>query len=242
VLYFRDLARRLGSRQPFYGIRAQGLDGKVGPSTSLSTMVARYIAEIRQVQPNGPYFIGGYSFGGWAAYEIARKLREAGDEVALLAILDTHCRTGTPSLSLSARISLAREHARSKRQLGAFSTKFGETVVNSVRLNVMSRAYRLGVWRSRLEARFSRYPIEAHSVALRRYRPVTYAGDATLFHTKPIEPGISSHYDGWRKLILGRLTTKPITGTHYDMMYEPDVATLAQALADSIACAARKLS
>jgi oxalate---CoA ligase len=242
VLYFRDLARHLGNRQPFYGIRAQGLDGTVVPSTSVSGMAAQYIAEMRQVQPKGPYFIGGYSFGGWAAFETARQLREAGEEVALLAILDTHCPTGRPSLPLSARFFLARQHARSNGRVGAFSSSVGETVVNSVRLDAMSLASRLGVGKGRLEARFRRYPIEAHSVALRRYRPATYAGDATLFHTKPFEPGANSHYDGWRKLIRGRLTATPVTGSHFDMMYEPGVATLAQALADSITRAARKPS
>lgn len=242
VLYFRDLARHLGKTQPFYGIRAQGLDGAAAPSLNLPEMARRYVAEIRKLQPHGPYYIGGYSFGGWAAFETARQLREAGEEVALLAIIDTYCQTGKPSLPLSARLFLARQHARSNMQVGAFSSSVGETVVNYVRLDAMSLASRLGVGKSRLAARFRRYPIEAHSVALRQYRPETYAGNATLFHTRPIVPGTHSHYDGWRKLIRGQLTTRPVAGSHYDMMYEPTVSTLALALADSIARASRKQS
>jgi amino acid adenylation domain-containing protein len=89
VLIYRDLSRRLGPDQPFYGLQAQGLDGTAECLTTVQDMAALYINEIRRVQPEGPYFIGGYCLGGTIAYEIAQQLTSGGYEVALLALFDT---------------------------------------------------------------------------------------------------------------------------------------------------------
>jgi phthiocerol/phenolphthiocerol synthesis type-I polyketide synthase E len=89
VLIYRDLSRRLGADQPFYGLQSQGLDGSCAPLTSVQEMAARYLKEIRRVQPHGPYFLGGYCGGGTLAYEAARQLRAMQEPVALLALFDT---------------------------------------------------------------------------------------------------------------------------------------------------------
>ena len=64
VLHYRYLSQYLGPDQPFYGIQAQGLDGKQAPHTRIEDMAALYIKEMRTLQPDGPYFIGGESSGG----------------------------------------------------------------------------------------------------------------------------------------------------------------------------------
>src|SRR5271157_2379043 len=64
VLIYRDLAKHLGPEQPFYGLQAQGLDGKSAPLKTIEDMAALYVKEIRKVQAHGPYFIGGYCMGG----------------------------------------------------------------------------------------------------------------------------------------------------------------------------------
>jgi acyl carrier protein len=97
VLLFYNLARQLGPDQPFYGIQAVGLDGREPPYTRFEDMARHYIDEMRSVQPKGPYFIGGYCLGGPVAYEMARQLREQGDSVALLVMLDAFC-PGYPKL------------------------------------------------------------------------------------------------------------------------------------------------
>ena len=89
VLFYWKFAELLGKEQPFYGLQAQGLDGKPIARTTVEEIAAYYLEEMRKVQPHGPYLLGGYSFGGVAAYEIARKLRAAGDEVDLLVLFDT---------------------------------------------------------------------------------------------------------------------------------------------------------
>jgi amino acid adenylation domain-containing protein len=89
VFPYYELAAHLGKDQPFYGLQPIGLDGKTLPLTRIEDMAAHYIEALRSVQPHGPYYLGGWSFGGWVAFEMAQQLQQAGEEVALLAVLDT---------------------------------------------------------------------------------------------------------------------------------------------------------
>ena len=89
VFPYCELAFQLGENQPFYGLQPKGIDGESSPLTSIQDMAADYIAALRTVQPQGPYFLGGWSFGGLVAFEMAQQLLAAGDEVAMLAVLDT---------------------------------------------------------------------------------------------------------------------------------------------------------
>ncbi|NHC34670.1 non-ribosomal peptide synthetase [Scytonema millei] len=89
VLPYHELAHHLGTEQPFYGLQPFGMDGLHPPLTSIEEMATGYIEAVRQVQPHGPYQLGGWSFGGLVAYEMAQQLHQAGEQVSLLAILDT---------------------------------------------------------------------------------------------------------------------------------------------------------
>lgn len=89
VLNLRHLAQLIGGDRPFYGLQARGLLGDQAPHATLPEAAADYIAEMRQVQPKGPYMLGGFSGGGLTAWEMARQLKEAGEEVSLLVLLDT---------------------------------------------------------------------------------------------------------------------------------------------------------
>ncbi|MEZ5714962.1 MAG: SDR family NAD(P)-dependent oxidoreductase [Paracoccaceae bacterium] len=89
VLNLRHLAHLLGTDRPFFGLQARGLLGEDAPHGTIPEAARDYLAEMRQVQPKGPYMLGGFSGGGIIAYEIAQQLKAAGDEVALLVMLDT---------------------------------------------------------------------------------------------------------------------------------------------------------
>ncbi len=89
VLNLRHLAHLLGADRPFYGLQARGLFGDEEPHRSVVETARDYIAEMRQIQPHGPYLLGGFSGGGITAYEIARQLKTAGEEIAALMMLDT---------------------------------------------------------------------------------------------------------------------------------------------------------
>lgn len=89
VMNLRQLAQRVGADRKFYGLQARGLLGDDKPHGSFEEAARDYIAELREVQPHGPYLLGGFSGGGLTAYEMARQLRAAGEEVAMLVMLDT---------------------------------------------------------------------------------------------------------------------------------------------------------
>ncbi len=89
VLVYRDLALSLGDDRPMYGLQPRGLDGKIQPSNSIQEMAEFYLAQIRKVQPEGPYHFVGLSIGGTIAWEMACQLQEQGESVGLLGLLDT---------------------------------------------------------------------------------------------------------------------------------------------------------
>ncbi|MEO9651776.1 MAG: SDR family NAD(P)-dependent oxidoreductase [Roseobacter sp.] len=89
VLNLRHLAHLLGADRPFYGLQARGLYGDADPHDNIPEAARDYIAEMRQVQPHGPYMVGGFSGGGITAFEIARQLREEGEEISAVILLDT---------------------------------------------------------------------------------------------------------------------------------------------------------
>jgi len=82
------LPRYLGQDQPLYALMHQCHDGKPVRYPRLEDLAANHLQEIRRVQPQGPYFLGGYCFEGMVAFEMAQQLRQQGQEVALLALLD----------------------------------------------------------------------------------------------------------------------------------------------------------
>ena len=82
-----NLARWLGSSQPVYGFKSRGLDGQE-EFARIEQMAAHYIRDLRSVQPRGPYYLGGYCFGGNVAYEMACQLAEQGESLGVLALLN----------------------------------------------------------------------------------------------------------------------------------------------------------
>ena len=89
VFFYRDLARRLGGDRPVYGLQARREDDGSVKTRTVEEMARYYLAEVRVQQPFGPYFLGGMSFGGKVAFEMAQMLRAASQEVALVMLFDT---------------------------------------------------------------------------------------------------------------------------------------------------------
>jgi len=95
VLSFAVLARRLDADQPAYGLRARGIDDETQPHSSVDRMAADYVESVRQVQPRGPYLLGGYCMGAPVVVEMALQLEAAGEDVAMLLLLDPRFREPT---------------------------------------------------------------------------------------------------------------------------------------------------
>ncbi|QEV21832.1 amino acid adenylation domain-containing protein [Streptomyces alboniger] len=89
---YSGLLRHLDADRPVYGLQSRGLDDPAALIPDLTAMARDHVAQLRSVQPQGPYHLLGWSMGGILAHEAARLLRAEGEEVALLALLDSYPR------------------------------------------------------------------------------------------------------------------------------------------------------
>jgi thioesterase domain-containing protein/acyl carrier protein len=128
VMILRDLAQRIGGKRAVWGIEAQGMDGVALPLDRIEDMAEAHIADLRTVAPHGPYLLAGYSFGGLVAFEMARQLVQADEEVSFLALLDTFPHPGTWRLAsrLRAFALQAGIYASPKLWTGLAKRHFGK--------------------------------------------------------------------------------------------------------------------
>ena len=207
VFCYAELARRIDPDQPFYGVRAQGLDGTQEPGQSIDAMARFYLDNIRQVQPSGPYRLMGWSMGGDIAWEMARQLKARGEEVEFLALIDAHAHPG---------------------MLLPPGSNLGEVVKDLLAFELQQFAGHLDD-HPRLVA--LRKLLEHHLRALSVYAPGPYAGDVVLLQaTEVFDPVIQEQDNGWRPLTSGGLQVHRIPGTHHTILAPPNVDLLAQQL------------
>ncbi len=243
VLEYRELAKHLGTDQPFYGFQSAGLNGKDAAHTRVEEMAAHYIKEMRELQPTGPYFIGGRSLGGMVAFEMAQQLRSMKEEIGILALLDTYpsgyARLLREQMTLRGRLRLAvrrtRSHLGNIRGL-SLSEKASYVVAKS---KFAPRKLKSRLWR-RLHRSFQNLGRELpralqdiqelNSLAVRRYVPTVYEGYVTLFWASQDLRASVDFVEGWRELAAGGLEVHEIPGTHLDLVKEPHVSELASKL------------
>ena len=240
VLEYHDLARLLGPDQPFYGLQAKGLDGQSAPHTSIKEMAAHYLKEMREIQPAGPYLLGGRSSGGTIAFEMACQLEAMGEKVALLALLDTFPAGYFKLLSLSAGQRLTRRakkwqsHLINLRSLGAadklryLATKLHYAPAKA-KHKIYRRAYKIYQKFGKPLPQVLQNIEEINFTAVKDYEPRVYSGDVTLFLATDLTADYDSK-DGWRELVKGRIDTHEIPGNHLNIIKEPGVQTLAEKL------------
>ncbi|HMJ26676.1 MAG TPA: thioesterase domain-containing protein [Pyrinomonadaceae bacterium] len=242
VIEYYDLARLLGPDQPVYGLQAKGLDGREEPHTSIKAMAAAYLKEMREVQPEGPYLLGGRSSGGTIAFEMACMLAAEGQEVRLLALLDTYpagyfkLLPGSQSLGQRARRYGRKlsSHVTNLRQLSlmeklAYVIGKLKYAPEKTRHKLYRRAYKIYQKVGRPLPAALKNIEEINFAAVKDYVPSTFAGDATLF----LATDLTADYDlldGWRELVQGRIEAHEITGNHINIIKEPYVRVLAEKL------------
>ncbi|MFM7407428.1 MAG: thioesterase domain-containing protein [Cuspidothrix sp.] len=239
VLCYRHLAKYLGLEQPMYGLQPQGLDGKLPPLLRVEDIASQYLQQIRTVQPQGPYFLLGYSFGGVIAYEIAQQLHQQGQEVAFLAMLDT-CRPGYKQrLSFLQRLTVHINHIY-QRGPKYIARKYKGWYTHADYYVRKSYNDYLNLFFEFLKATFrlpgsNKYSdvYNAHLHALNHYVFQPYPGKVTLFRTKDEDRtgGVGVKYDptfGWGDIITGELDMNYIPGSHISILDEPNVNILAK--------------
>ena len=231
VLEYYGLAHYLGREQPVYGLQAQGLDGKQVPISRVEDMANHYIKEIRTVQPNGPYFLAGYSFGGVVAFEMAQQLYAQGQKVALLALLDVkspnllHIR---PSFAESVRIHLSNlwqlepeerlKYIRDRIEYRVGKVNYKDFLIRELsKTGILTNQY-LKVLDSNLQAS-------------KDYITPVYPGVVTLFRCQVQLLEFALHPElGWGELVTRDLEIHHIPGDHFGLLKEPRVRVLAEKL------------
>lgn len=262
VFGYAPLARHIGADQPFYGLRARGMDGLQKPHTSVEEAAAAYIAEIKTVQPSGPYYLGGFSFGGTLAFEVAQQLSAQGETVALLALLDHPAPKSDyyrvrwsfaqmkrwvaaipvrlrrfRHLPLHAKLDVLR--AKERRLLAAIGAIDRDAYRQSLLLSPADYVRRLGehlYGNADLLPEPQQNVVKALYEAILRYEPQPYDQRLTLFRAHD-QPLACSHDPlmGWGSIARGGIEVHTIPGTHLALMQEPAVKMLARALHDCIA-------
>jgi amino acid adenylation domain-containing protein len=248
VLFYRDLARRLGPDQPLYAFQPQGLDGKRPRHTRIEEMAAHYIAEMRTLQPEGPYSIGGASLGGVIAVEMACQLLEQGAEVGLVALFDTRgpgypkLLAGTHKVRLAAaeHARRLRHHVRSFRllepgQRPAFIHEKAEKGWKKIRRTYIYKKKDLlrklyGLMHRPLPKSLERSKRVLRQ-AKRAYTQRVYPGKITLFRASNQPLGIVPDPTlGWAPFAGGGLEIHEVPGFHGDIVREPHVRMMIEAL------------
>ncbi|MCP4699155.1 MAG: AMP-binding protein, partial [Gammaproteobacteria bacterium] len=224
VLCYAGLARHLGPEQPFYGLQANDIKEK---GNSIEEMASHYLRTLREIQPQGPYRLGGWSFGGVVAFEMARQLYEQGQETALLALIDAKIPAEQP-LDID-----------TEKLLASLVGNLGG--LHACKLHVSSAELRrLDIYKQlnlilKQAMQYHIFPPEAGPKqiyrllvtfkacrdALCRYVPSPYPGRITLFQSSEDSKGMD-----WTGL-AAEIKIHNIPAGHYEIIREPHVRTLA---------------
>jgi thioesterase domain-containing protein/acyl carrier protein/NAD(P)-dependent dehydrogenase (short-subunit alcohol dehydrogenase family) len=231
VIKFHNLAFHLGEDQPVYGLLPRGLDGKDSFHTRIEDMAADYVAAIRKMQPEGPYQLVGYSFGGIVAFEVAQQIVAQGEQVGLLGLFDTiewhYGERVDRSLRPGERFHVLQEHLRTI----VFSAERGYHVKKL--LNDKASAIKYRVFRALGRPLPQKMGVteEVNAYAATGYYPNVYPGKVTLFRStkRTIQQG-SDDFLGWEELAGGGVEVHDVPGTHFNILQEPVVQVLAEKL------------
>lgn len=224
VLFLADLARHLGQEQPFYALRAQGLDWKTAPFTRVEDMAALYVGEIQSFQPEGPYVLGGAGVGGIVALEMAQRFVSQSKKVSMLVLIDTVL---PKPFQMGMDASGFGRYARYYLHRIAFYVKNRE-LLKTAKAFPHDQFRRL----TGKDVPTDEVWVQAHRVA-DRYVPRVYPGRIVLFMSEkrggfPSDP--SARIDPWRKFSDGPFCAHVISGEHLGILKEPNVQALAKLL------------
>jgi len=253
VFFYRALASHLAPDHPVYGIRAEtetdGLGHRFDRWQSLEQLAAHYIARMKAVQPRGPYSVGGGSFGGVVAFEMARQLRASGDSVCSVLLFCPELLTGQRAAD-AGRSRLSRRvafhlNAVSQLETGQALRYISSKILNnagSEALGVLrwirdeNRSAQVGVEpgggkqpgakREPLVPELTYRCIVNMRAAVRllvKYKPEPYEGSIVMFRGARDRDPVPE----WEGLARGGMHLHDAPGGHLDLLEEPTVGSIA---------------
>ena len=239
VTFAARLAMHIDSDVPVYGLQPPTLSGRVAEELGVESLARRYVDVIRAVQPSGPYYLFGYSFGGLVAFEMACGLEDVGEEVALLGIGDTPA-PGAVRAAAEVRRSLQRDVGGRSRTDPLTARNLTRRAVLSVRYRVRRRVRRrVTRWRLRyyvrtgkivppqLRSDFTLWQLGARN---RNYLPAGRSRAPVLLIQTGALGGVTS--ESWAPFALGPIETVVIAGDHSGPIREPLVGHLGTVLSE----------
>jgi thioesterase domain-containing protein len=220
-----------------FAIQARGLEDRAVPDHSVRAAARRSVRAMRVVQPTGPYAIGGYSFGGFVAFEMACRLRAIGEDVAILVILDTPARIGAPSVErrVRGRLDTLRVDAPPRRLARA------RVVAARAASFAMKSAYahaerRIALTSAGLVPRrgYHQYDLflRLHTRMALEYRPTqVFDGPALVVRS----PGGGQADLGWSERVNGPVTVVEVAGDHAAFLRRPTVEDVGRVVSKALA-------
>lgn len=232
VVSFYGLAMHLGADQPVYGIQAQALLAGQSALLRLPDMARYYIQEMRRVQPVGPYRLLGYSFGGTVVLEMAHQLRDAGQEVALLGMLDSKARSYMQQVRAHVKNARPRENRVPKRLRNDASQSSSNETARPFIEKVRARGIR---WASIAASvlRIPRLPSflkdanEINAIAASNYQARPFDGRMTLFRASRQAIPTAPADLGWNPLFSRGVDVHMLPGDHERIFAEQNIEILA---------------
>jgi thioesterase domain-containing protein len=243
VLSYRDLVVHLPPDQPCYGLQAIGLDGTQTVHRSVNEIAAHYIQEIMTLQPAGPYYLAGSSFGGLVVYEMAQQLHDLGQQLALVIMFDAYGPNYPKRLPGTSR--LRRKFYKYLRRVDTHLSNLmvtdwrGRTLYVRVKgQKLFNRIKRRIV--NKLDQIFHPLPRELRRVrakhmgaAKRKKRymrePRRFSGRLVLFRADKQPLGIYPDPKlGWGAVVGDDIDVVEMDGHHTSLIYEPRVGLLAE--------------
>ncbi len=216
ALGYRSLARYLGPEQPVYGLQAQYPEDMRGEHSQavVDELAAEYLEAMRAVQPAGPYQLLGQCRGAHIAFEIARRLNAEGQQTALVGILDTWVMENTLNALWYLKYSLSKLVSQGRK-----------TMVNGIARILKPRPA------GRDSATPKRDPAPEVYFPGAGFVPKTYSGRLAVFRArKQPRYRVRDKTLGWGTLVAGGVEVYVVPGIHSDVLSEPHVQSLADAI------------
>jgi amino acid adenylation domain-containing protein len=230
VLCYQDLASYLSPEQSFYGLQAFGLNPQNQPHTSIEQMATHYIQELKAVQPHSPYFLSGWSLGGLVAFEMAQQLSHQGEQIALLALLDTYPFSITsqePEDDTALLVELLGENLDiCLEQLRKFEPQ--EQLIY-----VLEQAKQKNLVPEDFDLAYACHLLEIYKLNVQAgqiYQPQYYSGSVVLFKASETDADLTSM---WNEL-MEYIEIYEVPGNHQNMVRPTHVKVLAEKLQKSL--------
>ncbi len=219
------LVRALDPERPVYGLQAHGLESRARPDRTVRAAAQRYVEQIRRVRPAGPYALAGHSMGGIVALEMASMLRDAGEDVVEVVVVDSRLTT-----SLLDGVDDAAAQAPESAGVDP------DAVYEKLRLSLPA------LLRIRLQMTVAGYvtfaPITQWMLfynkglrMLKGHTPRTYPGSVTLLRTA----GNEQDDRVWSRVVTGRIRVVDVPGSHTDLLRDPHVESVAREIEHAVA-------